>query len=171
MWNKSGYGVMSLYWFLMLVIIAGGIFAMVYVFYGTPFDVRELEGNILINKVADCISYAGKINSNIILDGRFTVNFNFFNQCHLNFSSEEWDEPQYYTEINLYQVGDLDNSLFSIKEGNKNLVAFCALQQQKEENHLAKCVDKMFYSVDELNNQYLIKILTIVRKSEKNVKI
>jgi hypothetical protein len=166
--NNRGQEVMSLYWFLILVVIAGGIFAMVYIFYGTPFDVRELESNILINKVADCISYVGKINSNIIFEGKFANNSNnFLTNCHLIFNSEEWEEPQFYTEINFYKIGDLDNSLFSIKEGNNNLVPFCSINQKQS----VECTNKMFYSVDELNNQYLIKILTVVKKSEKNVKL
>ena len=54
--NKRGDKILSIYWFAILLIIAGGIFGMVYVFYGTPYDVREIETRVLTNQIADCIS-------------------------------------------------------------------------------------------------------------------
>ncbi len=168
MWNKRGQDVMSLYWFLILAVIAGGIFAMVYVFYGTPFDVREIEANILTNKISDCVSYGGKISSNIIADGVFQPNSNFLGQCHLTFISNEWEDQQFYSEINFYKIGDLENSVFRIKEGDNKWLPYCSLGNEED---LVKCFDRSFYSVDDLNNQYIIKILSVVRKSEKNVKI
>jgi len=44
------------------------------------------------------------------------------------------------------------------------------IQEEEEYERLAKCVDKSFYSLDELGSQYIIKILVVVRKLEKNVK-
>ena len=166
--SKKGMEVMSVYWFLMLAIIAGGIFAMVYIFYGTPLDVRELEARILSNKIADCVSYGGRINPNIISEGNFSMENNFFEECHLNFGSEEWEDEQYATEIYFYKLEDTENSVFSIKEGNNQFVPFCALETA--DKNLVECLEKSFYSLDELNYQYIIKILTVVRKSEKNVK-
>ncbi len=49
--NKRGDKILSLYWFAVLIIVAGGIFGMVYVFYGSPYDVREIEANVLLNKI------------------------------------------------------------------------------------------------------------------------
>ena len=67
LFNKKGAGkILSPYWFVILVLIAGGVFAMVYAFYGAPYDVRWIESRILMNKVADCVSYEGKINSLLI---------------------------------------------------------------------------------------------------------
>ncbi len=172
--NKKGDKYLSPYWFAILVIVAGGIFGMVYIFYGTPYDIRQIEASVLINQIADCVSYAGKIDANLISNG--TVQFqktgtDFLNACHLNFNSIEWKEPQYYTEINFYKIGNLDNSVLDIKAGNNNLLSYCNIQENKEPNKLPPCVKKSFYSVDNANNQYIIKILTEVNKAEKNVKI
>ena len=170
--NKKGDKILSVYWFAILILVAGGMFAMVYIFYGTPYDVREIEANLLIDKIADCVSYAGKINLNFISNGQFNSNNeDFLNKCHLIFSSNEWENEQYYTEIGFYNLESLDNPVFEIKKGNPNWLASCALQENKEFGTLAQCSKKSFYSLDNLNNQYIIKILTVVRKAEKNVKI
>jgi uncharacterized protein involved in tolerance to divalent cations len=171
--NKSGAGkVFSVYWFAMILIIAGGVFAMVYLFYGTPFDVRELEAHVLTNKIADCVSYSGKINSNLISNGIISENKELFMEnCHLTFSSIEWEEEQYYAEVDFYKLENLDNPFFSMTAGNSNWLSDCEIQENKEYKKLAKCNEGNFYSVDDANNQYIIKILTAVRKSEKNVKI
>ncbi len=171
--NKRGDKVLSIYWFAVLIVVAGGIFGMVYVFYGTPYDVREIEAHVLINQIADCISYAGKINANLISEGQFNQGYeeNFLKTCHLNFKSVDWGDEQYYTEIKFYKLEDLNEPVFSVNAGDNKWLSSCALQGDREKERLAKCVKGNFYSLDDKNNQYIIKILTVVRKSEKNVKI
>jgi len=169
--NKRGDKILSVYWFAVLLIIAGGIFGMVYVFYGTPYDVREIEARVLTNQIADCISYTGRINSNLILNGAVVENNNFLEQCHLTFDSTEWEEEQFYFYVEMYRLQDLDKSFLEIEEGNLNLAVSCSVQENKEQENLATCLKDSFYSLDDANNQYVIKILTAVRKAEKNVKI
>jgi hypothetical protein len=168
--NKRGDKILSAYWFAVLLIVAGGVFAMVYLFYGVPYDVRDIESHLLINAVADCISYGGRIDSEFISSGNVIANSSFFDKCHLNFNSPGWNEEQYYTEVYVYSFNDVNNSILNIKKGNDKWVPQCAIQEDKESEKLAKCSTKMFYSLDNENNQYLIKILGVVRKSEQNVK-
>ncbi len=61
----GGDKVLSIYWFAIIVIVAGGVFGMAYNFYGAPYDVRELEGDVLSNKIADCISSQGYLNEKL----------------------------------------------------------------------------------------------------------
>ena len=70
---------------------------------------------------------------------------------------------QYYLEVNLD-----GNQIAS--EGNKNLISNCGYESEIEKNNLAKCVERSFYSLDENENPILIKILSIIRKTEKNVR-
>jgi len=168
--DKRGDKILSVYWFAVIIIVAGGIFGMVYVYYGTPYDVREIEANVMTNQIADCISYAGRINANIISNQQESGT-DFLKQCHLSFDSTDWTDEQYYTEINVYNLNYLNNATFSVNAGNNNWISFCALQQNSSQERLTQCVKKSFYSLDNSNNQYIIKILTVVRKSEKNVKI
>jgi len=185
MLNKKGGGkIIAMYWFVMLIIIAGGIFAMVYSFYHHPYDVRELEAEIMINHIADCLSNKGELNSELFNEEGFSQNFseNFLGNCHINLGVEEvWQknfdveeeawggEPQYYLQINFYNAINLENSVFEISKGNLNLVADWNIQEEKEYKRTAKGVEDGFFSFNG-EDMYLIKILTIVKKTEKNVK-
>lgn len=176
--KKGSDKVVSVYWFVILAITAGGIFAMVYSFYGAPYDVREIEVSVLNNKIADCVSREGKLNSNLILNNNFSDDFeeNVLENCDLIFDTEkefDWEiERQYFFEVEFYSLENLDSSLFLISEGNLNFKQDCFIENKKGEDYekLVKCEEKRFYSLDENDNQYLIKILSGVRKSEKNVK-
>ena len=171
--NRKGDKIISVYWFAVLIIVAAGIFGMVYVFYGAPYDVREIEANILGNQIADCVSYGGKININLVSKGQASqkTGEEFLGMCHLNFQTTEWEEEQYYTEVEIYRMENMNNPFLEISAGNNKWLASCALQTDKEMEKLAKCVRKSFYSVDDSNNQYIVKILGVVRKTEKNVKL
>ncbi len=170
--NKRGDKIISVYWFAILLIVAAGISGMVYVFYGAPYDIREIESDILINQIADCVSYAGRINADLVSNGQSNQNSaDFLETCHLIFNSSEWEEEQYYTEVYFYKIEDLNAPLLTLKKGNNKWFTYCELQKNKEYEKLTKCVKKSFYSLDDLNNQYIIKILAAVSKAEKNVKI
>jgi len=170
--NKTGTNkILSIYWFVILIIVAGGVFAMIYIFYGPSFDVRELEASILADKIADCLSEGGRINLDLLNQGSFNEDFknSFLSECTLNFDDEYWKEEQYYVEINFYKPDNLKKSIFNISKGNVKCKANCKLQEEKKYEKLPVCIEKRFYSLDEKNVQYLIKILSVVRKTEKNV--
>ena len=171
--NKKGADkILSVYWFAILILVAGGIFAMVFNFYNSPYDVRALEANIMINQISDCLSSGGILNKNVVSESNFNEDFknNFMNECNLNFNTEKGtdDGGQYYVEINFYDF-NTENSLFNISEGAAELKADCEVKEVKESKRLSECVQRSFYSVDENNNQYLIQILSSIRKIEKNV--
>lgn len=167
--NKKGAEkIISVYWFVILIIVAGGIYAMVSTFYGHPYDVRDLEATILMNNVADCISKQGHLEE-FVFDEEET---NFLEKCNITFATEDfsnWKERgQYYLEINFYDVGEIN--LKTILEGEKSLKKDCDLNKNKSFELLPTCVNGRFYSLDN-NKQIFIDILSVVRKTEKNVKI
>jgi len=171
--KKGGAKIITLYWFIILVIIAGGIFAMVYSFYNHPYDVRELEGEIMINKIADCLSTAGKLDKNLFNEGEFSVSYknNFLDICHFNLNVEEsfMMSFQYYFKIEFYNSSNLEKPVFEISKGDKNRIADCNIQKEKEYQRTAKCVEDEFFSFNG-EDLYLIKILSVIKKTEKNVK-
>src|SRR3989344_5442081 len=60
--NKRGMEkIVSIYWFAILIIVAGGIIYMVSIFYGDPYDVRAIESGILTDNIAECLSENGKL--------------------------------------------------------------------------------------------------------------
>jgi hypothetical protein len=178
--NKKGAEkIISVYWFIILILVAGGIYGMVYVFYDHPYDIRELEANILINNIADCISQKGVIDNQIFnaTSGDVDENFknNFLDVCKINFKVEnefDWNKnEQYYIGVSFYSVENLDKPFSIISKGNTKLVSDCDIKDKKVFGILSKCVKKRFYSVTKENKQILIDVLSIVRKTEKNVKL
>jgi hypothetical protein len=171
--KKGGDKLISVYWFAILVIIAGGVVMMVNVFYSSPYDVRVSEAEILGEKVADCIVRGGQINPLLTSPtGTFRESFRdgFMQFCSLNFDVEgEFERPEYYVEVGFYTEGDLERKKFELIGGNLNWKSDCNLKDKNQEK-LVKCVEKDFYAVDPIQGVYLIKILSIVGKSEQNVK-
>ncbi len=171
--------ILSMYWFFILTLIAGGIFAMVYIFYGTPYDVREIESQLLANKIADCISKEGRIDEGFFNGGNFNneIKEKVPEKCSFNLNVEGGygggNVPQYFFEIEFYKINDLSNPAFSLSEGNSNWKAECFIKKKNEKEYekLVKCTEERFYALDSSSTQYLIKILSVVGKSEKNVKI
>ena len=161
--KKAADKIISVYWFTILFIVAAAIAYMVFSFYGEPYDIRKLETKALTNHIADCFSEGGYLKEGILNK----VKEDFFGECNLNFNTEDvydWKEQeQYYVEISLHEFSSEQN-IFQITEGNQNLKEFCSL---KGEN-FPFCLERRFYTLDKDNNQYTIKILSVVKKSEKN---
>nr|MBI4156896.1 hypothetical protein [Candidatus Woesearchaeota archaeon] len=154
-----------------LIIIAGAVVAMVSLFYETPYDVRETEANILVNKAVSCLSENGKLNSELFNENRsFNENFNLKEKCNLIFETESKSErEEYFLEADFYGIND--EKVFSLSDGNFNLKADCKIAEgEKEYKKLSKCIDREFYSLDSENKVYKINILSAIRKTEKNVK-
>ncbi len=196
MQNKKGTDkILSVYWFVVLTLIAGGIFAMVYLFYGTPYDVREIESELFVEKIADCISKQGVIDPAFFSDkGEFTpkVNETFLKKCGITFNVEGGyaQDIQYLYVIDFYDGKDYENLVYYNKfkppfymyGGNLNYYygninspeyagTLCEFSDvQDKYTRLATCTERRFYAVDENNKQYLIKIVGTIGKSEKNVK-
>ena len=101
--NKKGDKLISVYWFAVLFIVAAAIVYMVHAFYGKPYDVRPIEADILISKIARCLSETGHIK-----EGVFEENFkeNFRGICKLNFRVEDvygWREQEQYYVYGIQQ--------------------------------------------------------------------
>lgn len=150
--------IMSVYWFIVLGIVAMGVFIMVYNFYNFPYDVREIEANIITNQIADCVSVGGRM-TNVFSNSTKTL----VEACNLNFETKEWEEIQYYVSLEI-------PNLYLFSEGNSNLISNCGIESEVEDKNLAKCVERSFYSLAPTGESVEIKILSIVRKTEKNVR-
>ncbi len=158
-YNKRGTDkLLSVYWFAILFIVAAGIIYMTAFYYGKPYDVRNMEANLLLERVSDCFSNGGRL----VLDWKDINDGNFLEKCNLNFNTEDtngWKNDQYYVRVDFYDINGNDLGK-SIQVGNSNLETFC--------DKGITCVERQFYTLDSDNSQYIIKIKSIVRKTEKN---
>ncbi|MBU2104330.1 MAG: hypothetical protein KKF67_00940 [Nanoarchaeota archaeon] len=168
--NQGTDKLISVYWFVILFLVAAGIVYMVIVFYGAPYDIRKIEANIMINQIADCVATGGKLNEK----WDSLNNENFLQNCHLTFNVEdtsEWKNDQFYVEVNYSKFDetdgiDLKSELQKIKIGNSLLNDNCGFKGK----YIPVCVERRFYVLDEImQNQYVIKIKSVVGKVEKNV--
>ena len=164
--NKKADKIISVYWFAILFIVAAAIVYMVLSFYGKPYDIREVEAHALTNKIAGCLSEVGYLQEWILNENRRE---NFMEECKLNFEVENvhnWrEQEQYYVEVGLYNFSKMLEEISTIKEGNEALRADC----DKKGKTFPVCLNRSFYARDREKNKYQINILSIVRKTEKNV--
>ncbi len=165
--NSRGEKLVSVYWFAILFIVAAGVVYATASFYGQPYDVREVEAEILSDKVAECVSHAG-----ILKPFVFEEDFDerFLELCNLNFEVEDYkdwqDRGQYYVELNIknFDTEDFQNLA---NGGNPQLKGFCVEGNTEKNNPY--CLGRELYVLDTEGNQYELTVLTIVRKTDKNV--
>lgn len=169
--NKHGAEkVLSIYWFAILIIVAGAIVAMVSLFYGTPYDVREMEANIMSNKAMNCFSENGRLNPGLFNENKiFNEYFNLKEECDFVLDAEfESERGEYFLEADFYDINN--ENVLSISEGNSNLYADCKIQDDKYKK-IAQCAEREFYSLSPFDDKlFKIKIISAVGKIEKNVK-
>lgn len=161
--NKKGEKLISMYWFVILFLVAGAVSYIVISFYGSPYDIRESEANALNNKVANCLTENGYL-IDFSVEG---FKENFLDFCNINFDVEDtygWrDSEQYLIELTI-SLFDSGQELFFLQEGDLSLKDFCGL----EGDNFPVCLDRSFYSLDQSGQNYEINILSVVRKTEKN---
>ena len=164
--NRGADKVLSVYWFVVLFIVAGGVVYMVAVFYGTPYDVREVEANLLINKVADCVATGGSLNENF---GKIIDETTLLQICEINFNVEDefsWrKQDQYYINLSYSKfdsvTGEISDSKDKAVTKNSILLDNCG----GEGTHFAFCIERGFY----VSDGNVIKIFVAVKKVDKNV--
>ena len=171
--NKRGAEkILSIYWFTILIIIAGAVVTMVSLFYGAPYDARSAEANIMVNQISNCLSENGKLNQELFNENKnFNENFNLKEKCNLIFETEfKSERGEYFLEADFYNLNN--DKIFSISEGNSNLYADCKVNPEEKYKKLSKCVERDFYSLNPFSDDdiFKIKIISVIRKTEKNVK-
>lgn len=126
--NKKGDKIISVYWFVILFLVAAAVVYMVAIFYGTPKNIQEAESKIMANKVAECISEGGYLKEDILGNNYFKNNL--LKECNINFSVEdftEWkDKSQYYLEVEIHKFDsafpeNAGENIFNFTTGAINL--------------------------------------------------
>jgi len=126
--NKRGADkFLSIFWFMILFLVAGAVVYMAFLFYGSPYNIRNTEGQILGDKIADCLTSKGYLN-----DAVFSSEFrnNFLDVCHINLDTEDFsnwkNRNQYYIGVGIYSFDEsvprlTGNELLNLSAGDINL--------------------------------------------------
>lgn len=88
--GKKGEKLMSLFWIFMLIIVGGGVSVSTITVYGAEIDVRNIEAEILNDRILDCI-----VEDGFLVEG-FDENFDVFGGCKIN---SEAIEDNFYFRI------------------------------------------------------------------------
>lgn len=161
MMNKKGAEkIMSVYWFAILILVAGAVSYMVYSFYGEPYDVRYIESGTIIENVADCISENGHLKFEL---GDSSINLEDI--CHFNFDTDNNEGP-YFVQAEFYGFGTNKSTGFILQGGNENLKHFV------ETNPNSQSVRKLSKNLYVLSGERELtaKITAIVNKENENIK-
>jgi len=138
--NKKGDKIISVYWFVILFLVAAAVVYMTVIFYGTPKDIRNAESEVLANKIAECLSEGGYLKEGILEDSSFKDNL--LSKCNINFNVEDfsnWKEKtQYYLEIAINKFDsalpkNLGENIFSFNTGDINLKTDYLLKHTEKE--------------------------------------
>jgi len=176
--KKGGERILSIYLFIIYIIVTIGIVSGVLLVYGKGLDVREAEAGILGSKVVDCLVEQGVLKEEVFSDF-----FDLSDFCRFDFSGEE-----YGVRI---EILDFDSKrLLKKKEfGREDFFEFC----DEKGERLSKCSEKKLYVLRKpifesssedylqdpsdiyINQQFqgtekiILKVLGAVGKADKNV--
>ncbi len=136
-------------WFL----IGLGVMLGIYISYGDEADVKQLQAEIISDKIADCF-----INNSLIIGQLSKENeekFDFYETC--NFNKEIISGNKFYSEIkfnyaNEGKIGDEYRKPLII--GNPDAKIQCSLTG----THYFRCAEKKYYALTPDNKLVLIDI-------------
>lgn len=175
--KKADERVLSIYLFIIYIIVSVGIVSGVILFYGSPLDIRTVESGILANKVIDCLTEQGELKGGVL-----DKDFDLMSSCNLNFkdnTQKYQGEEQYGIKIEFYEFDScsktgskLDTKVEcknklreEIKAGRIDFFEFCGSEAEEAPGgeKIPKCDIKAIYV---LNNQkgVIVRIISAVGK-------
>ena len=169
--KKGGERILSLYLFIIYIIVCVGVVSGVILFYGTGLDIRIAEVGVLSDKVIDCITDSGNLDEKVLKD-----DFDLLNFCNFDFKDNSGfykGEEQYGVRIELFDINSCNdengtiicsNEIKKIEAGRKDFLEYCELKGEK----IPKCDKKEVYVLNS-EKEVLMKITGAVGQTEKNV--
>lgn len=159
---------LSIYLFIIYIIVAGGIVSGVILFYGSPLEVRELETSLLSDKVIDCLTDKGTINPELS-----NPEFDLLKFCNFNFSENTkkyQGEEQYAVSVKTYSFDSCTKqpdfrilvcakTLESGVWGRKDFLEFC----NSKGNKIPICDIKQVYLLDK-GNKIVLEVTSSIGK-------
>ncbi len=143
---QLGHAMTWLHKFFILVLVIGGVVAIVAAHYSQQFDIRDQEMNIIARKLIECIAPNGHVT-------RFDKEV--IEDCF------PFDEKEFFINISL------ENDYISIGDGFLEILC-----QAKEEGTKAKfypaCLKENYYVFKE-DKETNLKIFIAIKKFEKNL--
>ncbi len=151
--KKADSKLLSIWLFIIFVLIGGLIVIGVFIYYSNQNDIRSVEALTLYNKLVDIISNNGYLKDEVSKDS-----YNIFNK-ELN-KNVFRDNGDFYFKIEIF---DKDKLVKSIVEGNKaDFEVNCHLSGNSK---FPGCYEKTFYL---LNNDRKLKVHILTGSRNEN---
>jgi hypothetical protein len=174
MWDKKGdERVLSIYLFIIYIIVAIALVSGVIIFYGTPLDIRELEARVLTDRIIYCLVDKGELTGEVLnkdLDIKVLCGLDFKDNTKKYAGEEQYGlkvtiskfESCSKNEDRYLSCASNENSF---EYGRMDFFSYCGANGNK----IPKCYNQQIYV---LNNgiPYLLDISSTVGKVEANVR-
>lgn len=162
--KKGGEKLLSVWWFFVLAIVGVGVSAGVLIYHSADVDIREIEAEILYEKILNCITEQG-----FLIEEALKEDFNvsdFFEECELN---EEIFEEESIFYFNIQILDESENLIKEIRGGDFSFEKDCKIQEEDEEGkkieakYYPRCVrekETILYYEDNEIKEATLEILT-----------
>jgi hypothetical protein len=165
--KKADERLLSIYLFVIYIIVAIGIVSGVILFYGSPLEIRELEANLLSDKVIECLTDKGEIKPAF-----FNQESDLLKFCNFGFkenSQKYLGEEQYAVSVKIYsfdscakqESGTLvcTNTINSGIWGRSDFFEFCHSTGDK----IPTCNIKQTYVLDK-GDKVILEVISAIGK-------
>lgn len=132
--KKAGEKLLSAWWFVIIIIVGGGVAVSVIMYYSADVDIKEVEAEILYEKIVECTIQQG-----VLIEEIFEKDFDIFKKCGLSkkvFESKDFS----------FKISVLDDSEKLIREeiikGDISFEKDCEIKEKIKAESYLKCVKR-----------------------------
>jgi len=157
--KKAGERLLSIYLFIIYIIVIIGLVSGIINFKDSSLDVRNKEAGVLTDKVIDCLVEQGRLREDF-----FEADFDLIAECDFNFkdNTEKYlGEERYAVRVDSFYFEN-KKALKNVEAGKTDLLTYCGLEGEK----IPKCNIKELYVLDVLDDKILLKVISVVGKVE-----
>jgi len=155
--NKLGSeNLLSIWWFLVLVIVAGGIALGVFMFYSADVDVREVEAGIMANKIYDCLNDNGHLKGDV-----FLKDFDLYKECDINRNVFFEDGTGYYLNVSIFE-GNIN--IFENHSRSEDLKRNCIIGKGIGTKDFPECFlgeERFLFISNGVEKELAVKVLAV----------
>jgi len=157
--NKQAEKLLSIWWFFVLGVIAGGIVIGVLIYSSADVNIKEVESNVLAERIIDCLIDNGNLKEDI-----FEENFNILDFCNLN-SRVFGVGSNFYFNISVY---DSEKLIFNVSKGSLSFEEDCKIQEEVDAKHFPRCSEKQEIA---LFNDKNVRLIILAASNQNGKKI
>jgi hypothetical protein len=157
--NIKAEKLLSIWWFFVLGVIAGGIVIGVLIYSSADISIKEVEANVLSERIISCLIDDGYLKEDI-----FKSEFNIFDFCNLN-SDVFGKASNFYFSVSIYDSGSL---IFNFVNGSSSFEKDCQIQGEVKAKHFPRCSEKQEIV---LFNDKNMKLIVLAASNQNGRKI